>query len=85
MAVVIYTKQDCMFCKKAKTWFNEHNIPFEEKDVSASADFSRMKEEITGATTVPQILIDGHLIGGWDNLSAFEDKILAKLRETYPA
>lgn len=83
MAVEIYTKTTCMFCQKAKAWFAEHNIPYEEIDVSAPGDFSAMKEKFS-VTTVPQILIDGHLIGGYDNLKAYEEPILAKLKQQYP-
>lgn len=84
MKVEIYTRNTCMFCTKAKTWFKEHNIPYDEIDVSATADFSAMKEKL-GATTVPQILIDGHLIGGYDTLMDYEKPILDKLRAVYPA
>jgi glutaredoxin len=83
MTVQIYTRDTCMFCKKAKAWFAEHNVPYEEIDVSATADFSAMKEKLN-ATTVPQILIDGHLIGGYDTLMEYEKPILEKLRKAYP-
>lgn len=85
MKVEIYTKETCMFCHKAKAWFAEHNIPYEEKDVGTTAAFSAMQERVPGAKTVPQILIDGHIIGGWDNLSAYAEPILKKLRTAYPA
>lgn len=85
MNVEIYSKKTCMFCDKAKAWFKEHNIPYEEHDVSAMKDFEAMQERVPGATTVPQILIDGHLIGGYDVLKAHEEPILQKLRSAYPA
>jgi len=85
MKVEIYTKQTCMFCTKAKEWFKEHNIPYEEHDVSASADFKAMQERVPGAKTVPQIIIDGHVIGGYDTLKEYEKPILSKLRTAYPA
>ncbi len=82
MAVEIFTKTDCMFCKKAKTLFNEQSIPFEEIDCSTAPKFKAMQERIPGAKTVPQIIIDGHLIGGFDVLDAHKDAILAKLKKT---
>lgn len=85
MNVQIYTKTTCIFCQRAKAWMKEHGIPYEEIDVSSSADFSKMKEDIPGAVTVPQILIDGHVIGGYDNLMEYETPILEKLRTAYPA
>lgn len=83
MAVEIYTKESCMFCQKAKTLFNENNIPYTEYDVSTVDKFKDMQTKITGAKTVPQILIDGHLIGGFDVLDAHKDAIFAKLKKTY--
>ena len=85
MGIQIYTKDNCMFCKKAKAWFLENNIPNEEIDCSSVDAFSAMKAKVPGATTVPQIIIDGNIIGGWDVLEAHQGPILKKLRETYPA
>jgi glutaredoxin len=85
MKVEIYTKDTCMFCKKAKAWMEENKIPYEELDVSNTAAFAAMQDRIPGAKTVPQIIIDGNVIGGWDNLSAYAEPILTKLRTVYPA
>lgn len=84
MAVEIFTKDNCMFCKKAKAWFSEHHIPFTEIDAGTIQSFKAMQERVPGAKTVPQIIIDGHLIGGWDVLEAHQEPILKKLRLTYP-
>lgn len=78
--VDIYTKTNCSFCAKAKAWFQEHDIPYTEHDVSTAAAFSEMKERLPDARTVPQILMDGHLIGGFDTLMAYEKPILGKLK-----
>ncbi|WP_413203801.1 glutaredoxin domain-containing protein [Rhodospirillum sp. A1_3_36] len=83
MAIEIYTKTNCIFCQKAKAWFTEHSLPYEENDVSDVASFSAMQERIPGAKTVPQILIDGNLIGGYDTLMQYEQPILEKLKKTY--
>jgi glutaredoxin 3 len=85
MKVEIYTKQSCMFCQKAKTWLKEHAISYEEHDVSNVRDFGAMQERVPGAKTVPQILIDGNMIGGYDVLMQYEQPILEKLRTVYPA
>ena len=82
MAVEIYTKESCMFCQKAKTMFQENGIPYQEHDVSTVDKFKAMQEKITGAKTVPQIIIDGHLIGGFDVLDAHKEAIFAKLKKT---
>jgi glutaredoxin len=85
MAVEIYTKSTCMFCEKAKAWLKEHNIPYTEIDAGSVQSFKDMQARVPDAKTVPQIIIDGHIIGGWDVLEAHQTAILEKLRETYPA
>lgn len=78
--VEIYTKSNCVFCAKAKTWLQDNGIDYEEHDVSSVKAFSDMKSRLPEATTVPQILMDGHLIGGYDTLMQYADPILAKLK-----
>lgn len=81
MAVEIYTKDSCMFCQKAKALFQENDVSYDEYDVSSVAKFKKMQERIPNAKTVPQILIDGHLIGGFDVLDAHKDAIFSKLKK----
>lgn len=78
--VEIYTKSNCTFCSRAKTWFQEHGIEYQEHDVSTVAAFGEMKQRLPEARTVPQILMDGHLIGGYDTLMQYEEPLLAKLK-----
>lgn len=82
MAVEIYTRTTCVFCKKAKTWFQDHGIPFEEHNVDSVEDFGRMQERLPEAKTVPQILINGHVIGSYDTLVQYEQPILDKLKQS---
>ncbi len=66
MAVLIYTTPTCGFCKQAKTFMKEKNIPFEEKDVSV--DQTAMQDMLTksGQLGVPVIDVDGTIIVGFD-------------------
>lgn len=80
MGVEIFTKSDCMFCKKAKALFDEHGIVYEEIDVGTVKAFQNMQERLVGVTTVPQIIIDGHHIGGWDVLEKHQNAILKKYK-----
>ncbi|MGB0695184.1 MAG: glutaredoxin domain-containing protein [Rhodospirillaceae bacterium] len=84
MSVEIYTKDNCMFCKKAKAWFQEHKIPYDESDVSDLDAFAAMQKRIPAAKTVPQIIMDGHVIGGYDVLMQYEQQILSKLKAKFP-
>lgn len=71
--VVMYSKVPCPFCVNAKRLLNEKNIPFEEIDLTSNMDeLQRIKDE-TGWRTVPIILINGNLIGGFTDLKALDD------------
>ncbi|OYZ22885.1 MAG: glutaredoxin [Bdellovibrio sp. 28-41-41] len=70
--VVIYTKDPCPFCIRAINFLNARNIPFEEIDLTGNqAEMDHMKNE-TGWTTMPIILINKELVGGYTDLVALE-------------
>ncbi len=68
--VSLFAKVGCPFCARAKEMLREHGIDYEEitlgKDVT-----TRSLRAVTGATTVPQVFIDGKLIGGSEALEAY--------------
>jgi glutaredoxin len=67
MALVMYVKPDCPYCKRARDFYNEYGIEFVEYD--AQNDKQRQKEmlEYTGGDlTVPAIVENGIYVGsGW--------------------
>jgi glutaredoxin len=65
--VVIYTKPLCRYCILAKELLNSKNIPYKEYNIEQS-NYKLEMESKTNAKTVPQIFIDGKLIGGYDQL-----------------
>ena len=71
--VTIYSKEQCPYCDMAKNWFNSKNIPFTEHKIGTNG-FTKenLLEAVPTARTVPQIIIDGKLIGGWDDLRKSE-------------
>ncbi len=71
--VVMYSKDYCPYCDRARTFFENNQIPFQEIDLSNNeAEINRIKEE-TGWRTVPIILIDDKLVGGYSDLKALAD------------
>ncbi len=70
--VVIYTVDYCPYCKKAELLLNEKSIPYKKIDITKNEDEYRKKlgeyYDIQGRVTVPQIIIDGKRIGGFDVL-----------------
>lgn len=72
--VVIYSKDPCPYCDRAKAFLESKNIPFEEIDLTDRMDeMNRIKNE-TGWRTVPIIMIDGKLIGGYTDLKALDER-----------
>ena len=68
--VTVYSTASCPVCVKAKSMLSKWNIEFVETRIDT--DNAALKEfgEVTqGAKTVPQILIDGRLIGGFSELT----------------
>lgn len=81
--VRIYTKDPCPYCVRAIHFFNEHGIVFEEVDLTdKQEEIDRLKNE-TGWRTVPIIMIDDELIGGYTDLKALheEGKLQALLKK----
>ncbi len=64
--IVIYTTPTCVYCKMAKDFFKEHQIAYEEKDVSLDSAAREKMIEISGQLGVPVIDIEGEIIVGFN-------------------
>ncbi len=65
--VIIYSKENCPYCVKAKRFFDEKNIKYIEHFLTSSLEMDQLKKR-TGHLTFPQIFIDGKFIGGYTDL-----------------
>ncbi|SCZ66491.1 glutathione peroxidase [Thiohalomonas denitrificans] len=66
--VMLFTRAGCPFCARAKGMLHERGMDFEEVTVGDSVSV-RAVRAATGADSVPQIFVDGQLIGGSDELA----------------
>ena len=82
--VVIYTKQNCPWCDRAKDWFTSHNISYKSYEVGRDLTGDELKAMAPPGeiTTVPQIFIEGVRIGGYSDLIATENEVLNTLGRT---
>jgi glutaredoxin 3 len=84
--IEIYTTQTCPYCVKSKNLLNKKGVKYEEIDVSNNPELrQKMVANAGGRTTVPQIFIGKHHVGGCDDLYALEqqgelDKILEEFK-----
>lgn len=68
--VTVYSTANCPICVKAKNMLNKWNIDFSEVRIDSDERALEVFREAThGARTVPQILIDDNLIGGFSELT----------------
>jgi glutaredoxin 3 len=73
--IEIYTTPYCPFCVRAKALLNSKKVAFEEIDVSDDDDRrEQMVKRAGGRRTVPEIFVNGRIIGGYDELRALELK-----------
>ncbi|WP_315764315.1 glutaredoxin 3 [Sphingomonas sp. Y38-1Y] len=71
--IEIYTKAWCPYCTRAKRLLGDKGVSYEEFDITMGGPKrAEMIDRAGGRTTVPQIFIDGHHVGGSDDLAALE-------------
>ena len=67
--VVVWSRDHCAYCVKAKNLLEMKGIEYEERNISAGVwTREQLLEACPSARTVPQIVIDGVVIGGYDRL-----------------
>ncbi len=67
--VTLFSKSGCPHCARAKALLEEHGYDYEEICLGEGIT-TRSVRAVTGSGTVPQVLIDGRLVGGADDLEA---------------
>jgi glutaredoxin 3 len=68
MKAVVWSKYHCPFCDQAKALLTQRGIEFEEKKIGDGYTKEDLLEAVPSARTVPQIFLDGNLIGGFTEL-----------------
>ena len=68
--VAILTREGCSFCAKAKRMLDDAGIDYAEVPLPHTIR-TKAVGAIAGATTVPQVLVNGRLVGGTAELEAY--------------
>jgi glutaredoxin 3 len=71
-AVVMYTTSWCPYCERVRKLLATKNVAIEEIDVEAAPEKRAEMHNRSGRSTVPQIFIGDHHVGGSDDLQALE-------------
>lgn len=65
--IEIYTAMFCPFCSKAKSLLKSKGVKFQEIDVTSDLKGRKdMTKRSGGATSVPQVFVNGNHIGDCD-------------------
>ncbi len=69
MKIEIFTKDNCIWCDRAKSLLNSVDFIYTETDLSNDNDRQNFYEKVgEGVSTVPQIFIEDIRIGGYPEL-----------------
>jgi glutaredoxin 3 len=70
--IIVWSKDNCPWCEKAITLLESYNLNFElRKIVDGKWTREELLESIPSAKTVPQIVINGAVIGGYTELAEY--------------
>ena len=72
--IVVWSKNNCAYCVSAKGLLKSKGLEFEERNIE-SGDWSRDQffEANPGAKTLPQVWVNGSLVGGFNELKSYFD------------
>jgi glutaredoxin len=68
---IVWSKYHCPYCDQAKALLKQKGILFEERKIGDGWLKEELLESIPTARTVPQIIINGQLIGGFNELKKY--------------
>jgi glutaredoxin 3 len=73
--VDIYTSGSCPYCHRAKDLLHTKGIPYTEIKIDGNAELSaQVVERSGGMKTVPQIFVENHHVGGYDELKCLDQQ-----------
>ena len=71
--IEIYGKPQCPFCEKAKNLCETRGFKYTYKSLGTDYTREELMEQFPNARTVPQIVINGNKIGGYDQFTQYID------------
>jgi glutaredoxin len=68
MTAIVWSKDNCPYCDQAKALLKQKGIEIQERKIGHGYTREDLLEAVPNARTVPQIFLDGNLIGGFTEL-----------------
>ena len=69
--ITVYSKPQCPYCDKAKALLTSMDIPFTTRTLGEDLTREELLEIAPTARTMPQIIINSEVIGGYDQLNTY--------------
>jgi len=66
MAVTMYSTPTCGYCRMAKNYLKEKNVPFTEYNVATNSEKAQEMVRKSGQMGVPVLDVNGKIIIGFD-------------------
>lgn len=79
--VTIYSTPTCQYCKKAKSFFKEHEVDYTDHNVQEDPDKRKEMLEKSGQMGVPVIIVEDEESGESEMIVGFEKDALMDLLE----
>jgi len=76
MDIVVWSKESCSYCVKAKALLEHKGLAYEERKIGDGWDVSDLLAEVPSAKSVPQIFINEELVGGFTQLAEYLERQL---------
>lgn len=72
MMLELYTKENCIYCERAKKFFAEKGLTYTEKKLGVDFTANQLKDRLSVAyferVTMPQVFKDGKALGGYEDI-----------------
>jgi len=68
MKAVMWSKYHCPYCDQARALLQQKGYTIEERKIGDGYSKEELLEAVPTARTVPQIFLDGELVGGFTEL-----------------
>lgn len=72
--ITIYSTSWCQFCKLAGRYLSEKGLEFNEINIEEESISRDDLVKLTGRRSVPQIIVDGKPIGGYEDLLRLDNE-----------
>jgi glutaredoxin len=69
--ILIYGKPQCPYCEKAKALCETRELEYEYRTLGVDYTKEELLETFPGARTVPQIVVNGQKVGGYEQFTQY--------------